>query len=90
MTRTLRYTSGAALVVALVCVALSFHRGSLGLGIAAAVAFVLAAVAGGAAFMAAPPSSEQRAPARTAMLVALGVLAAALLYFLIGLHNLGD
>ena len=90
MTQTWRYASGASLVVAFICVALSFRSGSLALGIAAAVAFVLAVVFGAAAVRATRPGTQERAPARTALYVALGVLVAAVLYFVIGLHNLGD
>ena len=88
--RPLRYASRAFIVVAFVCVALSFRTGSVALGIAAAVALVVAVLAGAAAVRSAPRGAQERAAARTALFVAVAVLVLAGLYFLIGLQNLGD
>ena len=88
MARVLRYLTAAAIVVALVCVQRSFRLHSLGWGIAAGSAFVAAVVMGGVSLLVTRPGNAERTTARTTFVVAAVVLGAALLYFLIGLHNL--
>lgn len=90
MVRRLRFLTGALVIVAFVCTERSFRTGSLGWLLAAGTAFVVAVVTGAIAVRVARPDDVEHSAARATFVFALIVLAGAVLYFLVGLHNLGQ